>query len=257
MTRKTEEVISIMNLQKLYSYTRKALSDYQMIEPGDRIAIGVSGGKDSLTLLYALSGLREFYPASFSLHAVTVDPGFSSPGETKNPTDSYEPVRQLCDKLQIPYTVIDTPIFEILKHHDTGKPYCSLCARLRRGTLKDALAELNCNKLAYAHHKDDVIETALLSTLYGGRFSCFLPVTVQDCFSVIRPLIYIPEGMIRSFSQKYELPVVPNPCPYDNHSRRSDMKEMLNRLHRINRIYKDNIFHAVTQTEDWIALYKR
>ncbi len=232
-----------MNLQKLYSYIRRAVSDYHMIEAGDKIALGISGGKDSLALLYALHGLKAFYPQPFSIHAITIDLGFDNM--------NFDAVKKLCAKLEVPYTIIDTQIYEILKYHDTGKPYCSLCARLRRGTLKDALSELGCNKLAYGHHKDDVIETALLSLLYGGRFSCFLPVTKQDTFTVIRPMIYVPEGMLKGVAQQYKLPVVFNPCPYDNHSRRSDIKEMVRSLSKTNKYYKNNIFHAITLTEEW------
>ena len=232
-----------MDLQKLYSYTRKAVADYHMIAQNDKIAVGVSGGKDSLTLLYALSGLQKFYPVPFSLHAITIDLGFENM--------HFDRVASLCETLQIPYTLVNTQIYDILQYHDTGKPFCSLCARLRRGTLKDTLLELGCNKLAYAHHKDDVIETALLSLLYGGRFSCFLPVTKQEAFSVIRPLIYVPEGMIKGFAAHQNLPVVYNPCPYDENSRRSDMKELVRSLHHTNRYYKNNLFHAVTMTEEW------
>ena len=237
-----------MDLQKLYSFVRKAVYDYQMIEEGDKIAVGISGGKDSLALLYALAGLKNFYPVPFTLHAITVDPGFERMGlEQMN----FEPVAEMCKSLEVPYTVVKTQIGEILKAHDTGKPVCSLCARLRRGTLKDEMLALGCNKLAYGHHKDDVIETALLSLLYGGNFYCFAPVTRQDSFSVIRPMIYVPEGMIRGFAKRYELPVVYNPCPYDNNSRRSDIKEMLRKLTAVNKQYKNNIFHAITLTKEW------
>ncbi|MBQ3665310.1 MAG: tRNA 2-thiocytidine biosynthesis protein TtcA [Lachnospiraceae bacterium] len=232
-----------MDIQKLYSYVRRAFTDYAMIQEGDHVAVGISGGKDSLTLLYALAGLRKFYPDHFSLQAVTVNLGYKEM--------NFEEVRKLCTKLNVPYTVIDTKIYDILNAHDNGKPFCSLCARLRRGALKNAMTELGCNKLAYAHHMDDVIETALLSLLYEGQFYCFPPVTKQDSFTVIRPMIYLPESMVKGFANQYQLPVVSNPCPYDNHSRRSDVKDMIANLHRTNKYYKKNIFHAVTKTEEW------
>lgn len=234
-----------MDIQKLYSYVRRAISDYDMIKEGDNVAVGISGGKDSLTLLYALAGLRNFYPKHFSLQAVTVSLGYKEM--------NFEEIYELCAKLNVPYTVIDTKIYDILNAHDNGKPFCSLCARLRRGALKNTMTELGCNRLAYAHHMDDVIETALLSLLYEGQFYCFPPVTHQDLFTVIRPMIYLPESMVKGFANNYSLPVVSNPCPYDNNSRRSDMKEMITNLHKTNTNYKKNIFHAVTLTEEWAA----
>ena len=198
-----------MKLQQLLSYTRKAVDDYQMIEEGDKIAIGVSGGKDSLTLLYALKGLQRFYPKHFELTAVTVNLGFEGFDLTA--------VKQLCEELEVPYHVIDTEIEDIIFRVRKEAHPCSLCAKMRKGALNTAVKELGCNKVAYAHHRDDIIETMLLSLLFEGRFYAFSPKTFLDRIqlTVIRPMMYIPEVDVIGFRNKYQLPVAKNPCPAD------------------------------------------
>lgn len=161
-----------MKLQQLLSYTRKAVDDYQMIEEGDKIAVGVSGGKDSLTLLYALKGLQRFYPKHFELLAVTVNLGFEN-------CDLAE-IKKLCENLDVPYHVIDTEIADIIFQVRKEENPCSLCAKMRKGALNTAVKELGCNKVAYAHHRDDIIETMLLSLLFEGRFYAFSPKTFLD-----------------------------------------------------------------------------
>ena len=156
-----------MKLQKLLSYTRRAVDDYQMIASGDRIAVGISGGKDSLTLLYALHGLRRFYPNNFELQAITVDLGF--------PWFDLSKIEILCKQLEIPYTIVKSEIGQIIFQERKETNPCSLCAKMRKGALNEKAKELGCNKIAYAHHKDDVIETMLLSLLYEGRFHVFSP----------------------------------------------------------------------------------
>ena len=151
-----------MKLQKLMSLVRKAIDEYQLIEEGDRIALGISGGKDSLTLLYALGGLRRFYPKHFELQAITVSLGF--------PEFDLKPIRALCEDLEVPYTVVDTQIGQIIFQDRKETNPCSLCAKMRKGAFNEKAKELACNKIAYAHHKDDVIETMLLSLIYEGRF---------------------------------------------------------------------------------------
>ena len=194
-----------MKLQKLFSLTRQAIDDYQMIEEGDRIAIGISGGKDSLTLLYAMQGLQKFYPKRFELEAVTVDLGY--------PGFDLEPIRQLCQKLQVPYNVIPTQIGKIVFEERQESNPCALCAKLRKGAFNDRIKELGCNKVAYAHHKDDMVETMLLSLMYEGRFHSFLPKTYLDRMdlTVIRPLIYVSESEVIGFRNKYHLPVAKSP----------------------------------------------
>lgn len=208
-----------VKLQKLYSYLRQAVEDYDMLQDGDKIAIGISGGKDSLTLLYGMAGLQKFYPKKFSILAITVDLGYYS-------FDVSE-IEQLCNKLQIEYHVVHTKINEMLREGE-----CSLCARLRKGALNDKAKELGCNKIAYAHNMDDVIETMLLSLIYEGRFSTFYPVTYLDGtdFSLIRPLIYAPLSDIVGFQHKYQLPVCKNPCPFSHTTQRNYVRDLLKEI---------------------------
>lgn len=236
-----------MKLQKLFSLTRQAIDDYQMIEEGDRIAIGISGGKDSLTLLYAMQGLQKFYPKLFELEAVTVDLGY--------PGFDLEPIRQLCQKLQVPYNVIPTQIGKIVFEERQESNPCALCAKLRKGAFNDRIKELGCNKVAYAHHKDDMVETMLLCLMYEGRFHSFLPKTYLDRMdlTVIRPLIYVSESEVIGFLNKYHLPVAKSPCPTDGYTKRQYVKDLLRKLNQENPGVKDRMFSAIVNghLEDW------
>ena len=231
-----------MKLQRLYSLTRQAIDEYRLIQDGDRIAVGISGGKDSLTLLYALNGLRQFYPQSFTLQAITVDLGYEGFDLT--------PVKTLCERFLIPYTIIHTDIGKILFQERKENNPCSLCAKLRKGALNQAALQLGCNKVAYAHHRDDVIETALLSLMYEGRFYSFAPLTYLDRtgLSVIRPMIYVSEADVIGFMNRYELPVCKNPCPADGYTKREYVKNLTKRLVTENPQFKDNLFHAITDS---------
>lgn len=228
-----------MELQRLYSYTRQALDDFHMIEDKDVIAVGVSGGKDSLTLLYALAGLRRFYPVPFTITAVTVDLGYDG-----FDTDA---VAALCRELDVPYHVIHTQIKDIVFAEHPQKNPCSLCARLRKGALNDAVRALGCNKIAYAHHREDMLETMLLSLLYEGRLHTFSPVTYLERtgLTVIRPLMYVPEAEVIGFQHKYRLPIVKNPCPADGTTKRQYVKELLQQLNRDHPGVKDRMFSAI------------
>lgn len=230
-----------MKLQQLYSHTRKALADYNLIEEGDKIAIGISGGKDSLTLLYALAGLRRFYPQSFELVAVTVDLGY----------DSFDTsaIAKLCHTLDIPYHVIHTEIAKIIFEERQESSPCSLCAKMRKGALNQAIKELGCNKVAYAHHMDDVIETAFLSMIFEGRFYSFPPKThLEDTgITVIRPMIYVTEAEVKGFQNKYTLPVVKNPCPVDGNTKREYVKNLIRQMNLDHPGVKTRIFHAIQQ----------
>ena len=208
-----------MKLQQLYSYTRKAIDDYSMIEDGDKIAVGISGGKDSLTLLYALHGLMRFYPKKFTIEAITVDLGFQNLDIVK--------VQELCQRKE-------------------SNP-CSLCAKMRKGALNNKAEELGCNKVAYAHHKDDIIETMMLSLIYEGRFHSFSPYTYLDRMklTVIRPLMYLYETDIIGFQNKYQLPVVKSPCPMDGNTKREYAKQLIRQLNQENPGVKERFFHAV------------
>ena len=174
-----------MKLQQLLSYTRKAVDEYQMIDEGDHIAVGISGGKDSLTLLYALHGLRRFYPAHFELSAVTVDLGYEK--------CDFTPVKELCQELDVPYRIVKTDIAHILFEERRESNPCSLCAKMRKGALNQAVKEMGGNKVAYAHHRDDIIETMLLSLIFEGRFYSFSPRTYLDRMdlTVIRPIMFV------------------------------------------------------------------
>jgi tRNA(Ile)-lysidine synthase TilS/MesJ len=231
-----------MKLQQLLSYTRKAVEDYHMIEEGDKIAIGISGGKDSLTLLYALSGLRRFYPKHFDLCAISVNLGY--------PID-YSAIRQLCDSLEVPFYVVETEIAQIIFEERKEKSPCSLCAKMRKGALNEKAKELGCNKIAYAHHKDDVIETMLMSLIYEGRFYTFAPVTDWDRtgLTLIRPLIYVEERNIVGFKNKYNLPTFKNPCEADGVTTREYASELLDKINEAAPGVRERLFHAITDSK--------
>ena len=228
-----------MKLQRVLSEVRKAVDDYHMIAEGDKIAVGISGGKDSLTLLYALSSLRRFYPHPFDLVAVTVDLGFANLDLTE--------IKKLCEKLEVPYTVVKTQIGQIVFEERQENNPCALCAKMRKGALNEAMKQLGCNKIAYAHHMDDVVETMMLSLLYEGRFHTFSPVTYLDDtgLTVIRPLIYMKEADVIGFVRKYEVPVVKSPCPADGHTKREYVKQLLKQLNTENPGVKQRMFTAI------------
>lgn len=228
-----------MKLQQLLSFTRKALDDYRMIEDGDKIAIGISGGKDSLTLLYALSGIRRFYPKKFEIEAITVNMGFKELDFSK--------VSDLCRELKINYTVVESEIADIIFEHRKESNPCSLCAKMRKGAFNAKAKELGCNKEAYAHHYDDVIETMFMSLIYEGRIHCFSPVTYLDRsdITLIRPLIYVEEQDIKGFRNAYQLPVVTNPCPVDGYTKREYVKQLIKTLGNESPGLRERLFHAI------------
>ncbi|MBD5137003.1 MAG: tRNA 2-thiocytidine biosynthesis protein TtcA [Lachnospiraceae bacterium] len=228
-----------MELQRLYSFTRRAIDQYGMINDNDKIAIGISGGKDSLTLLYALSGLRRFYPNRFNLEAISVDLGFG--------IQDFDKIDNLCNELNISLHIVHTDINQIVfKDRKESNP-CSLCAKMRKGALNEQALKLGCNKIAYAHHKDDIIETMLLSLIYEGRFHSFSPVTFLDRtgLTVIRPLMLIDESNVIGFQHKYNLPVAKNPCPVDGHTKREYVKKLLKQLNDENPGVKERMFRAI------------
>ena len=228
-----------MTLQKLYSYTRQCIQQFDLIQEGDRIAVGISGGKDSLTLLYALAGLRKFYPSHFEIIAVTADLGFG--------TFELSAIEKLCSDLEVEYHVIKTDISRILQEKVENGTYCAMCAKLRKGAINNFAREKGCNKVAYAHHQDDMIETMLLSLIYEGQFFTFAPKTYykETNLTVIRPLVNIPEKQIIGFRNKYNLPCVKNPCPHDGITRRQYVKELLTKLNRDNPGVKEKMYNAI------------
>lgn len=230
-------------MQKILSYLRRAVDDYNMIEDGDKIAVGVSGGKDSLTLLAALANLRRFYPKSFSLEAITLDLGYDSM--------DFSPVAKLCEELNVNYHVIPTHIKEVVFDIRKEENPCSLCAKMRRGALNNAALELGCKKVALGHHNEDVTETFMLSLFYEGRINSFAPVTYLDRRQVylIRPLIYTPEAIIKAYAKKAELPIVKNSCPADGNTQRQQIKNLVNSLNKQYPGLKDRIFGAIKRSE--------
>lgn len=235
-----------MKLQQVFSVTRKAIDDYHMIENGDNIAVGISGGKDSLTLLHALSGLRRFYPQHFTLQAITVDLGFENLNLAK--------ISKLCQELEVPYHIVKTDIGKIIFEDRKESNPCSLCAKMRKGALNSAIKEAGCNKVAYAHHRDDVVETMFLSLLYEGRFHTFRPVTYLDRMdlTVIRPLIYMQEADVIGFVNKYDVPVVKSPCPADGHTKREYVKQLIRQINLETPGVQERMFTAIqNHLEEW------
>lgn len=242
-----------MELQRLYSYVRQAVEQYGMICAGDHIAVGISGGKDSLTLLYALAGLRRFYPKPFSLTAITVHLGWEEM--------DFAPIGALCEKLQVPYEIVHTQIAEIIFDVRKEKHPCALCAKLRKGALNERALALGCNKIAYAHHRDDFVETTFLSLLQEGRFSSLSPqyVLERTGLTLIRPMMYLPEAQIRGFCKKYELPVVKNVCPADGNTARERVKQSLRQLQMDYPNMRERIFTAICQAQfdDWLTITEK
>lgn len=237
-----------MKLQQVCSRVRKAADDYHMIQEGDKIAVGISGGKDSLTLLYALSRLQQFLPQHFGLVAVTVDLGFQNL--------DLKRIEQFCKELNVEYVVVSTQIGKIVFEERKEENPCSLCAKMRKGALNNAILEQNCNKIAYAHHMDDAVETMMMSFLYEGRLHTFSPVTHLDQtdLTVIRPLIYMRESEVIGFVRKYQIPVVKSPCPADGHTKREEVKQLLKELNKKNPGVKDRMFTAIQNStlEGWM-----
>ncbi len=231
------------HIKRVLSYVRRAADDYEMIHEGDKIAVGVSAGKDSLTLLCAMAQLRRFYPKSFELCAITVDMGFEG-------VDFFN-IRQLCEELEVPYHIIPTQISKVIFDIRKEKNPCSLCAKMRRGALYNGAKALGCTSVALGHHFDDVVETFMLNLFYEGRIGCFQPVTYLSNTDIhlIRPMIYMPEKDVRYFSAKAALPVVKAPCPADGNTEREEMKQLLARLERENKGLRYRIFGAIQRGE--------
>ena len=226
-------------MQHILSLVRRCVEDYNMIEAGDTVAVGVSGGKDSVLTLAALAKLREFYPKRFEVAALTIDAG--APG-----TD-FGPIAKLCGELGVPYHLIPVPIYEIVFEYRKEKNPCSLCAKLRRGALSTEMNRLGLNKIALGHHYDDAVETMVMSLFLEGRIGCFQPVTYLDRSGVtqIRPLLYVQEREVRGAVRRLGLPVVENPCPANGATKREETKELLLRLEKQFPQLKKKIFGAI------------
>lgn len=232
-----------MKLQQLLSFVRRAIDDYGMIQEGDCIAVGVSGGKDSLTLLYALAHLRRFYPKHFTLKAITIDLGFG--------IQDMSTIENLCQELDVEYVIEKTQIAEIVFQQRKEKNPCSLCAKMRKGSLNERIKQMGCNKVAYAHHMDDIIETMMLSLIFEGRFHTFSPMTYLDRMqvTVIRPLLYMSECDVIGFAKENQLPVAKSACPVDGYTKRQYAKELVKQINTDNPGAKKRMFRAILSGE--------
>lgn len=238
-------------MNKILSHVRRCVEDYDMIAAGDRVAVGVSGGKDSLTLLVALAKLREFYPKPFTVEAFTLDMGHVDGGAGMD----FTAVSELCQTLEVPFTLLSSEIHHIIFDLRKEKNPCSMCAKMRRGALHSALQARGIQKIALGHHFDDAVETFFLSLFYEGRLSCFQPVTWLDRTEItqIRPLLYCGESLIRSAAQRAGLPVVFNPCPADGCTKRQEIKELISGLDKQYPGLKSRVFGAMQRLplSDW------
>ena len=232
-----------MKLQRLLSYVRRACDDYGMIRENDRIAVGVSGGKDSLTLLAALANLRRFYPAPFALEAITVSLGL--PGE------DFTDVQRYCNELGVRYTIVHTDIGEVVFDIRKESNPCSLCAKMRKAALNTRAKELGCNKIAYGHSRDDVVHTFFMSLFFEARVNTFRPVTYLDRMdlTLIRPLIYAPENEVLSFIKHLDVTVVKSPCPAAGYTKREEMKDFVKAQTAKYKNFDGNIFSAITRSD--------
>ena len=229
--------------KRLLSHARRAVDDYEMIADGDRIAVGISGGKDSLALLTALAGLRRFYPKKFEVIGISIDMGLEGM--------DFSGVAKYCEELGVEYKIVKTEISNIIFNVRKEPNPCSLCAKMRRGALNTAAVEAGCNKVALGHHFDDVVETFMLNLFFEGRLGCFSPVTHLSRVGIklIRPMLYMPEKEVKAFAQKNDLPVTPSPCPADKNTQREEMKQLLHNLERDNKGLRYRIFGAIARGE--------
>ena len=233
-------------MQKLMGLMRRCIDDYDMIQAGDRVAVGVSGGKDSLVLLRLLAGLRQYFNKPFSLEAITIEMGLGM---------DYGAVEELCRQLDVPYTIVKTEIAPIIFDHRKEKNPCSMCAKMRRGALNQAILDRGFNKLALGHHYDDAVETFVMNLLFEGRIGCFQPVTNLDRTGIIqiRPMLYIHERTVDNFSRRMELPVIENRCPVDKTTKRGEVKDLIYELSQRYPDLKERIFGAMQRypLEEW------
>ena len=241
-------------MQKLMGLMRRCIDDYDMIQAGDKIAVGVSGGKDSLVLLRLLAGLRAYFNKPFTLEAITIDMGLGM---------DYSAIEELCRELDVPYTIVKTEIAPIIFDHRKEKNPCSMCAKMRRGALNQAILERGFNKLALGHHYDDAVETFVMNLLFEGRIGCFQPVTNLDRTGIIqiRPMLYIHEKTVDNFARRMALPVTENRCPVDKTTKREEVKSLIYELSQRYPDLKERIFGAMQRypLDEWAphGRYKR
>lgn len=232
-------------MEKLISQVRAAVERYNMIEDGDKIAIGISGGKDSLFLLCALASMRRYYPKNFEIVGITADPCFN------NKETDFSSVEELCRRLKVPYIVRRTDLGKIIFEDRKETNPCSLCARMRRGILHDMSIAEGCNKIALGHHHDDAVETFLMSLFYGGKIGCFSPVTYlsRKDITMIRPLIFCSDRDVRNLVARYKLPVVKSKCPVDGTTGRAETTKLIDNLEKTFPDVKNKISGAMQRGE--------
>ncbi len=238
-------------MKHILGYVRRAISDFDMIKDGDKVAVGLSGGKDSILTLLTLSKLRRFYPKKFEVIAITLDMGMEGFDVT--------PLKKLCEENDIEYHIEKTHIKEIVFDIRKEKNPCSLCANLRRGILYDTAKKLGCNKVALGHHMDDVMETFFMSLIYEGRVHTFLPVTYlsRKDLHIIRPMIYTPEYEIKRLVKKYGIQIVKNKCPANGETKRQYVKELIHNIEKENKGVRESVFGAIMRSEEWRDLIKK
>ena len=230
-------------MQKILSYMRKAIDNYNMIEEGDKIAVGLSGGKDSTTMLMGLKNLQRFYPKKFEIIAITINPGF----------EGFDIVllKDICRKIDVPLIIEDGHMKEIVFDIRNEKNPCSLCANLRRGMLNSIAAREGCTKIAIGHNEDDVLETFIMNLFYAGSINTFAPISYMDRskMTLIRPLIYAPEKYIRNFVKRNNITIMPKACPMDGFSKREDIKELLKNLQTVIPHIRATLYGAIKRGE--------
>ena len=230
-------------MKRMLSFVRRAVDDYGMIDEGDKIAVGISGGKDSLALLATLAQMRLFYPKKYELFAVTVDMGFEGA--------DFSEISEFCRRYDVKYKIVKTDIAKIIFDVRKESNPCSLCAKMRRGSLHAAAVELGCNKVALGHHFDDAVETFMMNLFFEGRLGCFSPVTYLSNrdITLIRPMIFATEKDVRYFTNREKMPVMASLCPEDKATEREEMKKLLAELEKKNRGLRHRIFHAMCRAD--------
>lgn len=232
-------------MKQILGGIRKAVQDFDMIQDGDKIVVGISGGKDSMTLLYGLRLFQNFSPVKYDLSAVTISLGFDNFDLTK--------VQEFCNNIDVKYHVVNTQISKIIFEIRKEKNPCSLCANMRRGALHNYVKEIGFNKIALGHHADDAIETLFLSMFYEGRMATFKPVTYLSRKDIhnIRPMVYIKEKQVISAVKKHSIPVVESPCPMDKNTKREEVKQMLENIYKDIPEGRDRILTAMMNKENF------
>lgn len=226
-------------MQKILGYMRKAIDNYNMIEEGDKIAVALSGGKDSVTMLMGLKNLQRFYPKKFDIIAVTINPGFEG--------FDTDLLKNICKNIDVPLVIEDGHMKEIVFDIRQEKNPCSLCANIRRGMLNSIALREGCNKIAVGHNEDDVLETFIMNLFYAGSINTFAPISYMDKskMTLIRPLIYAPEKYIRNFVKRNNITIMPKACPMDGISKREDIKTLLKNLQKDIPNIRANLYGAI------------